>query len=203
MSEMKIEHQKRLHAIQKDLLITKDQKGNGVTYKYRTVEGILAAVKGFLQEGETINMTDSIFDAGGMVFIEATASFICEGVTTEATGVANVEQRKFSTGKYGMTAAQWSGACSTYARKTALCGLFAIDDGSDLDDGTQNSKAASLVITEKEVAMIEQGLVTYKLSAKRQTILDHYKIKALSEIPTGEAGTVFGWLEHWKTEASK
>ena len=43
--------------------------------------------------------------------------------------------------KKGMDEAQITGACSAYARKYALCGLFAIDDSADDPDGKDNRRS--------------------------------------------------------------
>ena len=75
---------------------------------------------------------------GDEKYLKATARFITSGPITvlgeiNGVGYASLNQRPTKSGSFTMTAAQWTGACSTYARKTALCGLLAIDDGEDID----------------------------------------------------------------------
>jgi hypothetical protein len=52
-----------------------------------------------------------------------------------------------------MSAGQVTGATSSYARKYALCGLFAIDDSKDLDDPS---------VTHPQVASLAQAVAEMK-----------------------------------------
>ena len=63
-----------------------------------------------------------------------------DGKSVSVTAEAREEETK-----KGMDAAQITGAASSYARKYALCGLFAIDDGVDPDaTNTHGKKPQSL-----------------------------------------------------------
>lgn len=126
--------QARLHA-------PKGQFNKFGGYAYRSAEDILEAVKPILGEvGLALTITDSIEElTNGWVYVRATAA------VQDATGAAlsstawarEPEQRK------GMDAAQVTGSSSSYARKYALNGLFAIDDARDPDATNDHGKGAT------------------------------------------------------------
>lgn len=122
-----------LAEIQKDLRVAKDKKSDFGGYSYRTAEGILAAVKPLLPEGAHINLTDSVSEVAGQVFLIAKATLtFADGTTNEAQSVA-----LHPLTKKGMDPSQISGSASSYARKYALSGLFAIDDGEGDPDAAK------------------------------------------------------------------
>lgn len=98
-------------------------------YKYRSCEDIVEAIKPVLAEhGFYLILTDDVVMIGTRFYFKAVAT-ISDGTTTfSATGWAREEETK-----KGMDGSQVSGASSSYARKYALNGLFAIDDTKDSD----------------------------------------------------------------------
>jgi len=120
-----------LLTIQQGLACPKGQKNEFGGYKYRSCEDILNALKPLLKEtGTTVVLSDHLeCPTPEWVFVVATASLLKDGkVIASTTSVARHEpQRK------GMDASQISGCASSYARKYALNGLFAIDDTKDAD----------------------------------------------------------------------
>ena len=121
---------KELITIQSELKAPKTQVNNFGGYKYRKVEDILEAVKPLLAKQKcTLIITDDIVMVGKRIYVKATATIRNEkGEVEEATGWAREEESK-----KGMDASQITGASSSYARKYALNGLFAIDDNADSD----------------------------------------------------------------------
>lgn len=108
-------------------------------YNYRTAEQIIAAFKDAKADADipaTLIMSDGIAVFGDRVFLEATATFRLGNETIAATGHAMHPMQK-----KGMDDAQITGSCSSYARKYALCGLFAIDDSRDDPDTRDNREA--------------------------------------------------------------
>ena len=83
-----------------------------------------------LAETETVlTLTDDIVLIGDRHYVRATATLTSkDGKTVQATAFAREEDAK-----KGMDASQVTGAASSYARKYALNGLFAIDDTEDAD----------------------------------------------------------------------
>ena len=97
-------------------------------YKYRSAEGILEAVKPLL-DGLYITLTDEVREVGGRVYVVATATLS----DTEGNSISTSAWAREDENIKGMCGGQVTGACSSYARKYALCGLFAVDGSDDLD----------------------------------------------------------------------
>ena len=101
----------------------------------------MEAVKPLLEKREAhLILTDEMINAGDRFYIKATAT-VWQGdkEIASATGYA----REALT-KKGMDDSQITGTASSYARKYALNGLFAIDDAKDADtDEHQNQQDKS------------------------------------------------------------
>ena len=115
--------------IQAALKVPKNRRNNFGNYAYRNASDILEAAKPLLvQENCLLVMGDEIVSFGEHLFLKATVHFICKEDVIENSAYAMLD-----TAKKGMDGAQITGSASSYARKTALCGLFLIDDGIDPD----------------------------------------------------------------------
>ena len=121
---------KELIAIQSELKAPKSQFNKFGGYKYRKAEDILEAVKPLLAKQKcTLIITDDVVLIGNRIYVKATATIKNEkGECETTTGWAREEETK-----KGMDGSQITGASSSYARKYALNGLFAIDDNADSD----------------------------------------------------------------------
>lgn len=121
---------KELIAIQSELKAPKSLFNKFGGYKYRKAEDILEAVKPLLNKQKcTLTITDDIVMVGNRIYVKATATLKNEKGECETTaGWAREEETK-----KGMDGSQITGASSSYARKYALNGLFAIDDNADSD----------------------------------------------------------------------
>ena len=121
---------KELIAIQSELKAPKSQVNKFGGYKYRKAEDILEAVKPLLAKQKcTLIITDDVVLIGNRIYVKATATIKNEKGECETTnGWAREEETK-----KGMDGSQITGASSSYARKYALNGLFAIDDNADSD----------------------------------------------------------------------
>lgn len=130
---------KELVAIQSELNAPKGQYNKFGQYYYRSCEDILAAVKPLLTNNNvTLTLTDEVVMMGDRYYIKAVATLTNaagESVTTSAFAREEAEKK-------GMDGAQISGAASSYARKYALNGLFAIDDVKDADATNTHGKEA-------------------------------------------------------------
>ena len=134
---------KELIAIQSELKAPKSQFNKFGGYKYRKAEDILEAVKPLLAKQKcTLTITDDVVLIGNRIYVKATATIKNENGECETTnGWAREEETK-----KGMDGSQITGASSSYARKYALNGLFAIDDNADSDttnDGQQQTQQQS------------------------------------------------------------
>lgn len=121
---------KELAIIQSALNVPKGQFNAFGKYKYRSCEDILAALKPLLKQNDcTLTISDDIMQVGNRFYIKATANLTnSNGEQATVTAFAREEDSK-----KGMDASQVTGAASSYARKYALNGLFAIDDTKDAD----------------------------------------------------------------------
>ena len=121
---------KELITIQSELKAPKSQFNKFGGYKYRKAEDILEAVKPLLAKQKcTLIITDDVVLIGNRIYVKATATIKNEKGECETTnGWAREEETK-----KGMDGSQITGASSSYARKYALNGLFAIDDNQDSD----------------------------------------------------------------------
>lgn len=132
----------KLAKIQSRLKVPKNQYNNFGKYSYRSLEDIQEAVKPLLSDTKTVLIiTDSVEQIGSRFYLTATASLHdCEG---DNTGCIQVQARaREAETKKGMDESQITGAASSYARKYALNGLFALDDNKDADHGDNRPERA-------------------------------------------------------------
>ena len=119
-----------LIAIQSELKAPKTRNNKFGGFSYRSAADILEAAKPLLRKYNCLTfLTDEIIQFGDTLILKSTAYFFDElgkGVTTN--GFAIIDRTRKN-----MDAAQQTGSASSYARKTALCGLFLVDDAIDPD----------------------------------------------------------------------
>lgn len=153
--------------VQREINVPKDQYNSFGKYKYRNLESInrvakqvceiyncgyyltdeIVAIPGSEQRVTLVGKGQEIVQADVRYYVKATAVFfLCEHDVSEprATGtITSTAYAREEAFKTGMDDAQVSGLASSYARKYALCGLFAIDSGEEVDamDNTSQSNA--------------------------------------------------------------
>lgn len=139
---------KELIAIQAKLNAPKSQYNKFGGYNYRSCEDILAAVKPLLEENQcTLTISDDIHMAGNRIYVKATCTLKnSKGEEVTTTAFAREEESK-----KGMDGSQVTGASSSYARKYALNGLFAIDDTKDSDTTNDGTDAPAKTKTQQSV----------------------------------------------------
>lgn len=156
--------QQVLSEMQKTLKAPKNQYNSFGKYKYRSCEDILEGIKSILPEGYSITISDEIVNIGDRYYVKATAS-----LTSDTEIILNHAYAREEESKKGMDESQVTGAASSYARKYALNGLFAIDDTKDADSDehakqadkkaeTPKPKADVKPLTGEEFLMIQNGL---------------------------------------------
>lgn len=115
--------------IQMRLKAPKGQYNSFGKYNYRSCEDILEAVKPLLNEHKLyICISDEVVTVLSRVYVRATVT-VSDGETSLTTSAYAREEES----KKGMDGSQVTGASSSYARKYALNGMFAIDDNKDSD----------------------------------------------------------------------
>lgn len=128
----------KLMKIQSELKAPKNQYNAFGKYKYRSCEDILEGVKPLLKEHNcTILIQDDVECINDRYYVRAIVKFIDieSGEKVETSAYAREEENK-----KGMDGSQVTGASSSYARKYALNGLFAIDDTKDSDATNKHDK---------------------------------------------------------------
>lgn len=129
-----------LVVIQSELNAPKNRRNSFGGFNYRSAEDILNAVKPLLRKTNTVlTISDEIKATGDKTYIQATATLTdIKGESKSTTAYAREEESK-----KGMDSAQVSGSTSSYARKYALNGLFAIDDSKDPDSDEYRAEVKS------------------------------------------------------------
>ena len=143
-----------LSKIQKELKAPKSQHNKFGNYRYRNCEDICEAVKPLLAEqGYHLNLSDEVVQIGERFYVQATAR-VMNGTEVVEQSVSYARE---AVTKKGMDESQITGSSSSYARKYALNGLFAIDDTKDSDSRDN---------TEKSLTKAQQGYAEKMRNAK-------------------------------------
>ena len=190
----------KLNTIQQKLKAPKGQTNNFGKYKYRSCEDILEAVKPLLGECSLV-VSDEIEVRGDRVYVKATATLHDGNSIMSACGYAREPQTK-----KGMDESQITGAASSYARKYALNGLFAIDDTKDADHtnvGGNTRKAApaakaELITTTQKSAvkgLVEQAIFTPDQEVKSIKWASTGRTEKLEELSFVEAAKLIAFIE--------
>ena len=139
----------KLIAIQSELKAPKSQYNNFGKYAYRNCEDILEALKPILKEHKsTIYISDEIVTVLERFYIKATVTFIDAETGEKITNTAYAREEE---SKKGMDGSQVTGASSSYARKYALNGMFAIDDTKDSDFTNTTVKGDNSALSEAQI----------------------------------------------------
>ena len=134
-----------LARIQRELIAPKNQFNSFGKYKYRSCEDILEGLKKV--QGEcSITLDDEMINVGNRFYVQATATLRFNGDTISVKALA-----RESEDKKGMDSSQVTGATSSYARKYALNGLFAIDDTKDADTRNNSDSDDKIAIVVKKI----------------------------------------------------
>lgn len=166
---------KKLAAIQSRLKAPKNQycEFGKSKYKYRSCEDILEALKPLVHEqGCIITLEDKPIKEGERYYIESTA-ILSDGYNS----ISKKAYARESETKAGMDSSQVTGATSSYARKYALNGLFAIDDTKDADTMDNRPKAepkAETDPTANELAKVKAQLKQAKTGAEINSVYKPY-----------------------------
>ena len=187
----------KLVEVQSKLKAPKSQFNKFGNYAYRNCEDILEALKPLLNEVKAIiNISDDVVLVGERYYIKATVKFICaeSGEIIEASAMAREEENK-----KGMDSSQLTGSTSSYARKYALNGLFAIDDTKDSDttnthNKEQNKASNNEIISEAQVKRLFV-LAKGKDTDKVKSIVDKYGFKTSKDITKDKYNTICEEIE--------
>ncbi|WP_064590649.1 ERF family protein [Streptobacillus moniliformis] len=186
-------HEKLLK-IQLELKAPKTQYNKFSDFYYRSCEDILEGLKLLLEKYSVVlTLSDTVEFIEGRHYIKATAT-LTNTENQEEKIVISAYAREDEKGNK-MTAAQVSGSTSTYARKYALNGLFAIDDAKDPDQANnvedknqkeELSKSDLLKFVLKKLANNKE---------KREKILKYYKAKEFGNLSVEQLKEIKSNLE--------
>lgn len=151
-----------LSKIQNEVKAPKGQFNSYGKYRYRSAEDIVEAVKPVINSyGYYLTLNDEIVLVGNRYYIKSTATLSNGQETFTASAFAREEETK-----KGMDGSQITGAASSYARKYALNGLFAIDDTKDADATNTHDKE------HENVEKIELEKIDYLLNLLETSTYD-------------------------------
>jgi|TARA_R100000656_G_C3945943_1_gene127534 hypothetical protein len=150
----------KLNIVQTSLKVEKGHRNNFGNYNYRNLADIFEGVKPLLNElGCFLTVDDEIVCINGFNYIKATATFSDGNDSISVRGWA-----RESVTKKGMDDSQITGATSSYARKYACNGLFAIDDTKDAD--SMDNREETLINGQKPV----KGHITVDQNVKLERL---------------------------------
>lgn len=177
---------KSLNLIQSELKVEKGHTNNFGKYNYRNLSDILEGLKPLLEKtGTSVVISDSIECVNGFNYIKATVTLTDGNDSISSTGWA-----RESVTKKGMDDSQITGATSSYARKYACNGLFAIDDTADADSMDNRSVMVGGFVEYKK------GHITPEQWVKLQRLADGVAFKG-----TNKSNTVRDFVKTNPTEA--
>lgn len=197
------------------------KKSRDVKYAFRNAEDIYTTFKELKSDWSVI-VTDELIELAGKIFVKATAVAFNDETNEKYQSTAYSELSPvpvFNTQKgqiKQMQEPQWTGAVSSYARKYALQGLFAIGE-KDVDDlpvsddqqqiSNQNQKQepenkqskSDLISNDqyKEVygkVRIWAQLKNANFDQVANYVLQHFKIRDFHDIPEEHFETVMSYL---------
>ncbi len=173
----------------------KGQFNNFGKYKYRSCEDIVEAIKPVINPlGFALTLSDEVILIGQRFYIKATATLTDGKETYTATAFAREEEVK-----KGMDGSQITGASSSYARKYALNGLFAIDDTNDADSintGKEELKTASPAISDKDKDYLTELLEnsTYEEEIRKKMYVRLNGIETMEDYEKAKANLLMNQL---------
>lgn len=186
-----------LAEVQAELKAPKGQRNNFGKYNYRSAEDIVEAVKPLLNsKGLILKLSDDMRVVGDRYYIVATASVKDkEGNVESAEGWA-----REALNQAGMSDGQVTGATSSYARKYALNGLFAIDDTKDLDSDEYQGKLPNDSEKPKPTSAPKSQATTTKASDKPKLVRDSEQHKAVVKALETKQRTIAQVVGHYQVD---
>ncbi len=164
--------------IQAELNAPKNLFNKFGNYKYRSCETIVEALKPLLSKYDCfLVINDDIVNIGDRFYVKAIATLSnSKGVSISTTAFAREEESK-----KGMDGSQLTGATSSYARKYALNGMFAIDDSRDADATNQHGKEEEPKLSKEDfqtwvdtIGQVSTNEELIRLYGDNRAIVDKY-----------------------------
>lgn len=182
----------KLSKIQAELKVPKVQRNTFGNYNYRSCEDILEAVKPLLiAENLVLILDDEVVNIGDRNYVKSTAKLVdIEGKEEMFT----TAYAKEDDNRKGMDGSQLTGSTSSYARKYALNGLFAIDDTKDSDATNDHGKGQSQTTKDKpkqeNQPTMDKEIVDGSLASDKQLNLLYSLVKQKEYTPESMASYI-------------
>ena len=175
----------KLLSIQNELKAPKGQFNSFGKYKYRSAEDILESVKPLcFTHKAVLTVSDELVLIGDRYYIKATAKL--SDIESDSV-IDNIAYAREEESKKGMDGSQITGTASSYARKYALNGLFAIDDTKDADTD-EHTKATKEDVKEALATATQlKELATLFTPDRITKMLAYLKIKDIKDITREQA----------------
>ena len=173
---------KKLLSIQSELKCHKSRYNPFGQYRHRNAEDILESLKPILAKVKAVVIiSDEIVNIGQRFYVKATVKLIDaeSGEHIETTAFAREEETKKDA-----DGSQVTGSSSSYARKYALNGMFAIDDTKDADSLNDHGKSPQ----QKKKPLSEKTSSMLNMKIKNYAELSNKAISEITEELTKHAG---------------
>lgn len=197
----------KLNIIQSKLKAPKGQYNKFGNYSYRSCEDILEALKPLLAQTKTVlTIKDDIEFIGDRYYLRA----ICTLHDAESgEKIENAAYARETDTKKGMDAAQITGSVSSYARKYALNGLFAIDDTKDSDtnenykqtqknqsNAQRNAQGVDISKVRNEIAQTLKAK-NYDFNKFVEYLKKTYGVEKIDSLPVEKLVELKNTVSHW------
>lgn len=175
----------KLLNVQIELKAPKGQYNSFGKYKYRSCEDILESLKPVLEKNKlTMFISDDIVCINNRNYVKATVHLVNNEKLGEAVQVSALAREEET--KKGMDGSQITGASSSYARKYALNGMFAIDDTKDSDSTNTHGKEKTEQEKAQDFLNSREGMLErineYVRGEKLERLLKNYDVENLEKM---------------------
>ena len=182
----------KLASVQLELKAPKGNYNSFGKYHYRSAESILEAVKPCLvKQGLVQIISDEVEQRGDRYYIAAKVKLVNTDNPEEVIEVSAYARESLD--KKGMDDSQITGTASSYARKYALNGLYAIDDTKDADTDeyaktTQRGKSNKdmsgyeKISTEEQMELVTAAQSGGVTNEEMKALLDEMGFKSSKDI---------------------
>ena len=207
---------KKILNVQTELKAPKNQYNSFGKYKYRSAEDILEGLKPLLAKHELLQtISDEIVLVGDRFYLKATVTVRHEEEKISVSGYA-----REALNKKGMDESQITGTASSYARKYALNGMWAIDDTKDSDTDeyvqrtaeknkqegkTKRSNNREYITHEQRKGLQNNAIILHGRDATKAitALLGHLKVTKTNEIKAADYEKANQFISDWRKDSEQ
>ena len=207
---------KKILNVQTELKAPKNQYNSFGKYKYRSAEDILEGLKPLLAKHELLQtISDEIVLVGDRFYLKATVTVRHGEEEISVSGYA-----REALNKKGMDESQITGTASSYARKYALNGMWAIDDTKDSDtdeyvqrtaennkqeDKTKQFNNQEYITHEQRKGLQNNAIILHGRDATKAitALLGHLKVTKTNEIKTTDFEKANQFISDWRKDSEQ